>query len=68
MTTLVALHDLNLAAEYCHRVVLLDAGRIVANGPTAEALAPDTIASVFGVDVIVEAHPRTGKPLVIFNA
>ncbi|WP_412538013.1 ABC transporter ATP-binding protein [Longispora sp. K20-0274] len=49
LTTLVALHDLGLAARYCGHLVLLDAGRVVAAGPPADVLTPDTLADVFGV-------------------
>lgn len=50
-TTIVAvLHDLGLAAHFFPRLVLLDRGRIVADGPPSEVLAPDRIREVFGVD------------------
>lgn len=50
-TTIVAvLHDVGLAAHFFPRVVVLDRGRLVADGPPAEALNPDRIRDVFGVD------------------
>ena len=50
-TTIVAvLHDLALAAHFFPRLVLLDGGRIVADGPPADVLSPDRIRDVFGVD------------------
>jgi iron complex transport system ATP-binding protein len=50
-TTIVAvLHDLRLAAHFFPRVALLDAGRLVADGPPGEVLAPARIREVFGVD------------------
>ena len=50
-TTVVAvLHDLTLAAHFFPRVVVLDGGRIVADGSPATALAPESIRGVFGVD------------------
>ena len=50
-TTVVAvLHDLALAAHFFGRLVLLDDGRIVADGPPSVVLAPDRIREVFGVD------------------
>ena len=50
-TTIVAvLHDLGLAAHFFPRLVLLDGGAIVADGPPADVLAPDRIREVFGVD------------------
>jgi iron complex transport system ATP-binding protein len=49
-TILAVLHDLGLAAHFFPRLVLLDAGRIVGDGPASEVLAPDRIREVFGVD------------------
>ena len=47
----VVLHDLNLAATYCDRVVLLDDGRVVAAGTPSEVLTPDHLRPVYQVDV-----------------
>jgi iron complex transport system ATP-binding protein len=49
-TILAVLHDVALAAHFFPRLVLLDRGRIVADGPPDEVLAPDRIREVFGVD------------------
>jgi iron complex transport system ATP-binding protein len=49
-TILAVLHDLGLAAHFFPRLVLLAAGRIVADGPPSEVLADDRIRDVFGVD------------------
>ena len=49
-TILAVLHDLGLAAHFFPRLVMLDAGRVVADGPPAEVLAPERIRDVFGVD------------------
>jgi ABC-type cobalamin/Fe3+-siderophores transport system ATPase subunit len=49
-TILAVLHDLGLAAHFFPRMVVLDGGRVVADGPPFEALSPDRIREVFGVD------------------
>ena len=49
-----ATHDLNQAAAYSDRVVVLDRGRVVADGAPGEALRPDVLESVFGVEARVE--------------
>ena len=54
MTSVVALHDLNLAATYCDRVFVLDAGRVVAGGAPSQVLTEQLIADVYGV----RAHVR----------
>jgi iron complex transport system ATP-binding protein len=67
LTSVLALHDLNLAAAYCDRIVLLQAGRLVAFGTPAEVLRPDTIRAVYGVDCDIVPHPRTGRPVIVFS-
>lgn len=46
---IASLHDLGLAARHCTRLVMMDAGRIVADGRPAEVLTPDLLEQVFGV-------------------
>ncbi|WP_233542916.1 ABC transporter ATP-binding protein [Kocuria tytonis] len=59
---LMALHDLNLAAALCDRVVVLAHGEIVAD----EALHPDTVERVYGVRPVVITRPDTGTPHLLF--
>ncbi|MFV8050808.1 ABC transporter ATP-binding protein [Mycobacterium sp. 48b] len=49
VTSVVALHDLNLAAMFCDHVVMLSAGTVVATGSPAEVLTEDLVAHVYGV-------------------
>ncbi|GAX54954.1 ABC transporter ATP-binding protein [Streptomyces olivochromogenes] len=58
VTSVVALHDLNLAAMYCDRIVVLGQGRVVACGTPAETLTEALIADVYGVRATVT---RTGE-------
>jgi len=46
---LVSMHDLGLAARWCDRLILLDSGRVVAEGPPVEVLSPNRLAGVYGV-------------------
>ncbi|PRY02472.1 ABC transporter ATP-binding protein [Allonocardiopsis opalescens] len=66
-TVLAALHDLNLAAAYCHRLYVLDGGRVTAAGTPEEVLTERLVAEVFGVHAQVVANPRTGRPHLILN-
>jgi iron complex transport system ATP-binding protein len=50
LTILAVLHDLPLAAHFFDRLVLLDDGRVVADGPPEEVLTPERIRAVYGVD------------------
>ena len=51
LTVVAVLHDLNLAAAFAPRAVILDGGRVVADGPPAEVLTADLVSRVFGVQV-----------------
>jgi len=62
VSILAALHDLNLAAEFCDRLILLANGRAVAEGPPDAVLTPDTLAKVYGAPVHVGRSPTSGKP------
>lgn len=66
LSSIVALHDLNIAAHYCDRLVLMDQGRIVAEGAPAQVLTPATIKAVYGVGAEVDTHPATGRPRISF--
>ncbi|RMI31572.1 ABC transporter ATP-binding protein [Streptomyces triticirhizae] len=53
VTALIAIHDLNHAAHFCDQAVLLDGGRVVADGPPAEAFDAAVLSRVYGLDVRV---------------
>jgi iron complex transport system ATP-binding protein len=56
VTTLAVLHDLDLAARSCDRLIVLDQGRVVAAGPVLVALTPEVLSEVFGVTAVTERH------------
>jgi iron complex transport system ATP-binding protein len=60
-TSVAVLHDLNLAARYFPRIVVLEAGRLAGDGPPSEALAPHRIRDVFRVDPALLAGPWAGQ-------
>jgi iron complex transport system ATP-binding protein len=64
ITVLAALHKLDLAAGYCDEIVVLDGGRVVANGTPGETLTPETLRQVFGVDGRVDVDIVTGRPVL----
>lgn len=66
LTTIAALHDLNLAATYCERLYVLADGKLVRHGRIAEVLTPGLIAEVFGVRAELGTHPITGLPHLAF--
>ncbi|MBU1230424.1 MAG: ABC transporter ATP-binding protein [Proteobacteria bacterium] len=61
-TILSAMHDLNLAALYCPRLVFLKRGRIALDGPTTEIFTESNLKDIYETDIRVAAHPVTGAP------
>lgn len=65
-TVVVVLHELNLAARYAERVVVLHGGRVVADAPPSQALIAERISVIYGHPVAVIDHPLVpGRPLVL---
>ena len=62
---LAVLHDVNLASAYCDALVLLRAGRIVAQGTPSEVVTASNMQEVYGARVWVRRHPASGRPLVL---
>ncbi|TQC45362.1 heme ABC transporter ATP-binding protein [Rhodococcus sp. WS4] len=61
----VVLHDLALAAAYADRIVVLENGRVAADGPPSDVLSEELLTRVYGHPVEVIAHPVTGATLVL---
>lgn len=66
LSAIVALHDLNIAAHYCDRLVLMDHGRTVAEGVPAQVLTSAALQAVYGVGAEVDTHPATGRVRISF--
>ncbi|MDQ7735306.1 ABC transporter ATP-binding protein [Halomonas sp. SpR1] len=66
MTSIMALHDLNHAAMYCDRLLVMQAGRIVASGAPEEVLTQRLLRDVFSVDAHVETSPHHARPHIQF--
>lgn len=65
LRVVAVLHDLNLAALFCPRLVLLAGGAVVADGTPADLLIPERLRAVYGNKLDVLPHPRSGQPLVL---
>lgn len=66
LTSIVALHDLNHAAQFCDRLLVLDRGRVVADGPPDRVLTPALLAQVFRVDCDFHRSPD-GRRHILFR-
>lgn len=58
LTTVAVLHDLDLAAAFCPRIVVMSRGRVAGHGPTRDVLTSALVAEVFGVEARVEGADR----------
>ena len=65
LAAVAVVHDLTLAALFADRVVLLQEGRIAAEGSPAEVLRPNLLARAYGVGMRVITDPATGRPIVL---
>ena len=63
--SLVVLHDLNLAGQFCDYLMLLDQGRLVKQGTPEEVLTPGNLNPVYQIEVHKISHPLTGRPQII---
>jgi iron complex transport system ATP-binding protein len=68
LTILAAIHDLNLAAQYCDRLILIHDGRIHSQGKPAEVITDKNIKQVYGAENCVYTHPLNGLPTVLLSA
>ena len=64
LTLLVTTHDLQFAWQVCDRVVLLQEGRVLADGPTDTTLTPEHLHTLYGVKVDRMTHPDGSISLV----
>lgn len=67
VTVLLSIHDLNMAAAFCDRLVLIDHGKIVANGTCDEVLTLQNLKKVFNIDAQIDRHPFHNNQRITFN-
>jgi len=60
VTAVIISHDLNLAADFCRRLILLDHGRIAADGTPAAVLTGDLLRQVYHCEIAVQHDPQSG--------
>jgi iron complex transport system ATP-binding protein len=61
---IVITHDVNLAAEFADRILLMKDGRAIVEGPPREVLTRELLRGTFGLEVLVDAHPISGAPRI----
>lgn len=66
LTVLAVLHDVNLAALFCHRIIFLKDGTVVADGESNAVLIPEILEEVYQTRVLIHEVPAAGKRQVVF--
>ena len=61
------LHDLNLAARYADRVVLMQKGKVIANGKPQDVLTQQALTMLYGADITVLKDPANHSPLIVLD-
>jgi len=64
LTVVLVSHDLNLASQYCDRILMLKAGALFRLGTPHNVIDADILRNVYGCDVLVDHHPESGVPRV----
>ncbi|SFB44889.1 ABC transporter ATP-binding protein [Azotobacter beijerinckii] len=63
----VVLHDINMAARYCDRLVALHGGRLLFSGTPAALMNPATLEAIYGIPMRVLQHPDGGRPIAVVH-
>jgi iron complex transport system ATP-binding protein len=66
LTILAAMHDVNLASQYCQRLIFLKDESIFGDGGTFTVCTPEVLETVYDTPALVQPHPFTGRPFVHF--
>ena len=64
LTVVIVSHDLNLASQYCDRIVMLKEGSVYSMGTPSEVLSVEALRAVYGCEVLIDPHPESGLPRV----
>ncbi len=65
MSALVVVHDLNLAAQYCQTMIMINRGRIHASGTPREVITVENVKDVYGADICICPHPLNDLPAIL---
>jgi len=57
-------HDLNMASQYCDRIMLMENGSLFQIGTPDDVITPEALSAVYRCDVLVDRHPESGLPRV----
>ncbi|MBW1972423.1 MAG: ABC transporter ATP-binding protein [Deltaproteobacteria bacterium] len=64
LTIITVMHDINMAAQFCHRILMIKNGKIFQEGKTEDILNSKNISHLYEVDAMVDKNPFTKKPRI----
>jgi ferric hydroxamate transport system ATP-binding protein len=62
-SSVVVLHDINMAGRFCDEIIALSAGELIARGPPKSVITPRDLESIYGVKMNVLSHPEGDYPV-----
>jgi iron complex transport system ATP-binding protein len=65
LTVIVVTHDINLAAQFCDRMILIDKGKIISDGTPDSVLKFPVLQEIFGVKVYIDINPMTDSLYIL---
>lgn len=68
VTVIAAIHDLNLASQFCNRLIMINNGQVYADGTPDEVITKQNIEHVYGVHSCVHPHPVNRLPSILLTA
>lgn len=67
ITVVIVSHDINIASQFCRRLILMKDGKIVSDGPPQEVITEKNIREVYKIQTKIFASPETGLPAIFFE-
>nr|WP_299239696.1 ATP-binding cassette domain-containing protein [uncultured Halomonas sp.] len=64
---IIVLHDINMAARYCDRLIALHSGHLLAQGTPAELMCDATLEAIYGIPMRVMPHPTGESPIAVLH-
>jgi iron complex transport system ATP-binding protein len=65
VTKIGVFHDLNLASQYCDRLILLNHGKVCSSGPPNKVITQKNLSEFYGINAVVAVNPITKKPKIV---
>lgn len=63
LTVIMVLHDVNMAAKFSDHLIALHSGKVIASGPPQSLMKPETLMQIYGMELALFPHPKTGQPI-----